>query len=47
MKYTFLSLALTVSMVSAAEDGWVAVGQAPAAKPAVQNNVSEIGRAHV
>tara|TARA_B110000008_G_scaffold10072_1_gene9719 strand:+ start:19904 stop:20728 length:825 start_codon:yes stop_codon:yes gene_type:complete len=40
MKYTFLSLALTVSMVSAAEDGWVAVGQAPAAKPAVQNNVS-------
>jgi tol-pal system protein YbgF len=40
MKYTLLSLALTISMVSAAEDGWVAVGQAPAAKPAVQSNAS-------
>jgi tol-pal system protein YbgF len=40
MKYTLLSLALTISMVSAAEDGWVAVGQAPAAKPAVQSSAS-------
>ncbi|HCM06581.1 MAG TPA: tol-pal system protein YbgF [Oceanospirillales bacterium] len=40
MKYTLLSLALTISMVSAAEDGWVAVGQAPSAKPAVQSNAT-------
>ncbi len=36
MKYTVLPLALMISMVSAAEDGWVAVGQGPTAKPAVQ-----------
>ncbi|MFT7410144.1 MAG: tol-pal system protein YbgF [Oleispira sp.] len=36
MKYTVLPLALMISMFSAAEDGWVAVGQAPAAKPAVK-----------
>lgn len=36
MKYTVLPLALIISMASAAEDGWVAVGQGPAAKPAVQ-----------
>jgi tol-pal system protein YbgF len=36
MKYTVLPLALMLSMLSAAEDGWVAVGQGPAAKPAVQ-----------
>lgn len=40
MKYTLLSLALTISMASAAEDGWIAVGQAPAAKPAVKSNTS-------
>lgn len=37
MKYTVLPLALVISMSSLAEDGWVAVGQAPAAKPAVQS----------
>ena len=37
MKYTLLPLALIISMVSAAEDGWVAVGQRPAAKPASQS----------
>lgn len=37
MKYTVLPLALVISMASVAEDGWVAVGQAPAAKPAVQS----------
>jgi tol-pal system protein YbgF len=37
MKYTVLPLALMISMVSAAEDGWVAVGQGPAAQPAVQS----------
>jgi tol-pal system protein YbgF len=37
MKYTLLPLALIISMVSAAEDGWVAVGQGPAAKPAIQS----------
>jgi tol-pal system protein YbgF len=36
MKYTVLPLALMISMFSAAEDGWVAVGQAPAAKHAVK-----------
>jgi hypothetical protein len=36
MKYTVLPLALMLSMLSAAEDGWVAVGQGPAAKPALQ-----------
>jgi tol-pal system protein YbgF len=36
MKYTVLPLALMISMFSAAEDGWVAVGQAPTAKPAVK-----------
>ena len=35
MKY-LLPLALVISMTSAAEDGWVAVGQAPTAKPATQ-----------
>lgn len=40
MKYTVLPFALMISMVSAAEDGWVAVGQAPTAKPAV-SSVSE------
>jgi tol-pal system protein YbgF len=37
MKYTVLPLALIISMFSAAEDGWVAVGQGPAAKPAVKS----------
>ena len=37
MKYTVLPLALLISMFSAAEDGWVAVGQGPAAKPAVKS----------
>ncbi len=40
MKYTVLPLALMISMISmisAAEDGWVAVGQAPTAKPAVSS----------
>jgi tol-pal system protein YbgF len=37
MKYTVLPLALMISMFSAAEDGWVAVGQVPAAKPAVKS----------
>lgn len=37
MKYTLLPLALIISMVSAAEDGWVAVGQGPTAKPAIQS----------
>lgn len=37
MKYTVLPLALMISMFSAAEDGWVAVGQGPAAKPAVKS----------
>lgn len=37
MKYTVLPLALVISMASVAEDGWVAVGQVPAAKPAVQS----------
>jgi tol-pal system protein YbgF len=37
MRYTFLPLALIISMSSAAEDGWIAVGQAPAAKPAVKS----------
>lgn len=37
MKYTVLPLALLISMSSAAEDGWVAVGQGPAAKPAVKS----------
>lgn len=37
MKYTVLPFALMISMVSAAEDGWVAVGQAPTAKPAVSS----------
>jgi tol-pal system protein YbgF len=41
MKYTVLPLALMISMFSAAEDGWVAVGQAPAAKPAVKPAVSQ------
>jgi tol-pal system protein YbgF len=36
MKYTVLPLALMLSMLSAAEDGWVAVGQGPTAKPAIQ-----------
>jgi tol-pal system protein YbgF len=36
MKY-LLPLALVVSMASAAEDGWVAVGKAPTAKPATQS----------
>ena len=36
MKYTVLPLALLISISSAAEDGWVAVGQGPAAQPAVQ-----------
>jgi tol-pal system protein YbgF len=36
MKYAVLPLALMLSMLSAAEDGWVAVGQRPAAKPVVQ-----------
>jgi tol-pal system protein YbgF len=36
MKYTVLPLALMISMFSAAEDGWVAVGQAPAATPAIK-----------
>ncbi len=36
MKYTVLPFALMLSMLSAAEDGWVAVGQGPTAKPAVQ-----------
>jgi tol-pal system protein YbgF len=35
MKYTVLPLALLISISSAAEDGWVAVGQAPTAQPAV------------
>mgnify|MGYP000343419608 CR=1 FL=1 len=35
MKY-LLPLALVISMASAAEDGWVAVGKAPTAKPATQ-----------
>jgi tol-pal system protein YbgF len=38
MKY-LLPLALVISMASAAEDGWVAVGQAPAAKPATQSAI--------
>ena len=37
MKYTVLPLALLISMFSAAEDGWVAVGQGPTAKPAVKS----------
>lgn len=37
MKYTVLPLALLISMISAAEDGWVAVGQGPTAKPAIQS----------
>ena len=37
MKYTVLPLALLISFSSAAEDGWVAVGQGPTAKPAVQS----------
>lgn len=37
MKYAVLPLALCISMLSAAEDGWVAVGQGPAAKPAVKS----------
>ena len=37
MKYTVLPLALMISMFSAAEDGWVAVGQGPTAKPAVKS----------
>jgi tol-pal system protein YbgF len=37
MKYTVLPLALIISMFSAAEDGWVAVGQAPTAKPAIKS----------
>lgn len=37
MKYTVLPLALMISMVSAAEDGWVAVGQGPTAQPAIQS----------
>ncbi|MGK0249489.1 MAG: tol-pal system protein YbgF [Oleispira sp.] len=41
MKYTVLPLALMISMFSAAEDGWVAVGQAPTAKPAVKPAVSQ------
>ncbi len=36
MKYTVLPLALVISMASVAEDGWVAVGQAPTVKPATQ-----------
>jgi tol-pal system protein YbgF len=36
MKYTVLPLALLISISSAAEDGWVAVGQGPTAQPAVQ-----------
>jgi tol-pal system protein YbgF len=36
MKYTVLPLALLISISSAAEDGWVAVGQAPTAQPAVK-----------
>jgi tol-pal system protein YbgF len=39
MKY-LLPLALVISMASAAEDGWVVVGQAPTAKPATQSAVS-------
>jgi tol-pal system protein YbgF len=39
MKY-LLPLALVISMASAAEDGWVAVGQAPTAKSATQSAVS-------
>jgi tol-pal system protein YbgF len=41
MKYTVLPLALMISMFSAAEDGWVAVGQAPAATPAIKPAVSQ------
>ncbi len=37
MKYAVLPLALMISMISAAEDGWVAVGQGPAAKPAIKS----------
>lgn len=37
MKYTVLPLALVISMASVAEDGWVAVGQGPTAKPATQS----------
>lgn len=33
MKYTILPIALMVSMISAAEDGWVAVGQKLTAEP--------------
>jgi tol-pal system protein YbgF len=40
MKYTVLPLALIISMASAAEDGWVAVGQGPAATPASQTATS-------
>jgi tol-pal system protein YbgF len=36
MKYTILPFALIISMFSAAEDGWVVVGQEPAAIPAVK-----------
>jgi len=42
MKYTVLPLALMLSMLSAAEDGWVAVGQAPTAKPAIQAPSSSV-----
>lgn len=42
MKYTVLPLALLISMASAAEDGWVAVGQGPAATPANQTATSRV-----
>lgn len=41
MKYTVLPIALMLSTISAAEDGWVAVGQVPAAKPAVVTSAPE------